>query len=140
MTRAGIYTLVKRCASRACIQAPSLQGKNVSPHVIRHTTASHLLQAGVDINTIRGWLGHVSLTTTNIYAEIDLTTKARALAACTVKRNGERFQFQKPLRSFTGMEKCKIGTKIPHHTITVTLPREIKREKKEIFINTSLVF
>ena len=48
------------------------------------TTATHLLRAGVDINTIRGWLGHVSLNTTNIYAEIDLETKARALAACSV--------------------------------------------------------
>ena len=51
----------------------------------RHTTASQLLQAGVDINTIRGWLGHVSLETTNIYAEINLETKARALATCEVE-------------------------------------------------------
>ena len=50
----------------------------------RHTTASHLLQSGVDINTIRGWLGHVSGTTTNVYAEINLETKARALAAYEV--------------------------------------------------------
>jgi site-specific recombinase XerD len=84
MTRSGIHTLVKRCAARACARAPSLLNKPVSPHVVRHSTASHLLQAGVDINTIRGWLGHVSLTTTNIYAEIDLETKARALAACAV--------------------------------------------------------
>jgi len=87
MTRSGIYTLVKRCANRACVQAPSLRGKTVSPHVIRHTTASHLLQAGVDINTIRVWLGHVSLSTTNIYAEIDLATKTRALAACTINED-----------------------------------------------------
>lgn len=85
MTRSGIHALVKRCASRACTVQPSLVGKNVHPHVIRHTTASLLLQAGVDINTIRGWLGHVSLTTTNIYAEINLQTKARALAACEVE-------------------------------------------------------
>ena len=84
MTRSGIHTLVKRCAARACARAPSLLNKSVSPHVVRHSTASHLLQAGVDINTIRGWLGHVSLTTTNIYAEINLETKARALAACAV--------------------------------------------------------
>ena len=84
MTRSGIHTLVKRCAARACARAPSLLNKPVSPHVVRHSTACHLLQAGVDINTIRGWLGHVSLTTTNIYAEIDLETKARALAACAV--------------------------------------------------------
>jgi len=65
--------------------APSMVGKNVHPHVIHHTTASLLLQAGVDINTIRGWLGHVLLTTTNIYAEINLETKARTLAACEVE-------------------------------------------------------
>jgi integrase/recombinase XerD len=50
--------------------------------VIRHSTATHLLRSGADINTVRAWLGHVSLTTTNIYAETDLETKARALAQC----------------------------------------------------------
>ena len=50
------------------------------PHVLRHTTAVHLLRAGVDINTIRAWLGHVSLDTTNVYAEVDLEMKARALS------------------------------------------------------------
>ena len=59
---------------------PLLAVLPVSPHSIRHTTATHLLRAGVDINTIRGWLGHVSLETTNIYAEIDLQMKAKALA------------------------------------------------------------
>ena len=59
---------------------PSLGDKRISPHVIRHTTATHLLQAGVDINTIRAWLGHVSIDTTSIYAETDLATKKRALA------------------------------------------------------------
>ena len=66
------------------MQVPSLQGKRVSPHTIRHTTATHLLRSGVDINTIRAWLGHVSLTTTNIYAEADLEMKAKALANCDV--------------------------------------------------------
>ena len=61
---------------------PSLGSKRVSPHTIRHTTASHLLRAGVDINTIRAWLGHVSLDTTNVYAETDLEMKAKALATC----------------------------------------------------------
>jgi site-specific recombinase XerD len=81
-TRFGIHTLVERHAGRACAQAPSLQTKRVSPHVIRHSTATHLLRAGVDINTVRAWLGHVSVNTTNIYAETDLETKARALATC----------------------------------------------------------
>jgi integrase/recombinase XerD len=82
ITRFGIHTMVERHASRATVQMPSLGTKRISPHVIRHTTATHLLRAGVDINTIRAWLGHVSLNTTNIYAETDLETKARALATC----------------------------------------------------------
>jgi integrase/recombinase XerD len=67
---------------------PSLQRKRVSPHTIRHTTATHLLRAGVDINTIRAWLGHASIETTNIYAEIDLATKAKALATCAIQPGG----------------------------------------------------
>jgi site-specific recombinase XerD len=58
---------------------PSLARKRISPHVIRHTTVTHLLRAGVDINTIRAWLGHVSIDTTNIYAEVDLERKAQML-------------------------------------------------------------
>lgn len=103
MTRSGIHTLVKRCAARAGARAPSLQGKTVSPHVIRHSTASHLLEAGVDINTIRGWLGHVSLSTTNIYAEINLETKARALATCAVSdatKTRKRWRDQPDLMQF----------------------------------------
>ena len=89
ITRFGIHTLVERYAFRACAQAPSLGTKQVSPHVIRHTSATHLLRSGVDINTVRAWLGHVSLTTTNIYAETDLETKARALAACAPEADGK---------------------------------------------------
>jgi hypothetical protein len=48
---------------------------------------AHLLRAGVDINTIRAWLGHVSLNTTNIYAEVDLEMKAKALANCEIRGN-----------------------------------------------------
>jgi site-specific recombinase XerD len=88
-TRSGIYGLVKRYAAQASHKIPAMAARRIGPHVIRHSTASHLLRAGVDINTIRGWLGHVSLDTTNIYAEIDLETKARALAACAIK-DGKR--------------------------------------------------
>jgi integrase/recombinase XerD len=82
MTRFGIHTLVARHAESAARRVPSIKTKRVSPHSIRHTTATHLLRAGVDLNTIRAWLGHVSLDTTNIYAETDLAMKAKALAAC----------------------------------------------------------
>jgi site-specific recombinase XerD len=82
ITRFGIHTMVERYVAKA--RLPSLAAKRISPHTIRHTTATHLLRAGVDINTIRAWLGHVSLDTTNIYAEIDLEMKAKALAKCEV--------------------------------------------------------
>ncbi len=84
ITRYGIHTLVERSARKLAPTIPSITKKRVSPHTIRHTTATHLLRAGVDINTIRAWLGHVSLSTTNIYAEVDLEMKAKALATCEV--------------------------------------------------------
>ena len=83
-TRFGVYRLVERCAARV----PELEGRTVTPHVVRHSSACHLLQSGVDINTIRAWLGHVSLDTTNIYAEIDLEMKARAMALCDAAEPG----------------------------------------------------
>jgi len=54
----------------------------ISPHVFRHTTAVHLLEAGVEVNVIRAWLGHQSLETTNRYAEVNLRTKMLALQTC----------------------------------------------------------
>jgi integrase/recombinase XerD len=87
LTRFGIHTLVKRYVERVSTRMPGLLAKRVSPHSIRHTCATHLLRAGVDINTIRAWLGHVSLDTTNIYAETDLEMKAAALAHCEIKSN-----------------------------------------------------
>ncbi len=84
ITRFGIHALVARTVAKAAETTPSLRQKRISPHTLRHTTAVHLLRSGVDINTIRGWLGHVSLETTNRYAEIDIETKAKALETCTV--------------------------------------------------------
>lgn len=85
LTRFGIHTMVKRYSRRVSAKMPGLTVKCVSPHSIRHTCATHLLRAGVDINTIRAWLGHVSLATTNVYAETDLEMKAAALAHCEVR-------------------------------------------------------
>src|SRR5204863_9936464 len=84
LTRFGIYNLVRRIVAQASLTMPSLKAKPISPHSVRHTAAVHLLRAGVDINTIRAWLGHVSLDTTNVYAEIDLEMKSKALARCEV--------------------------------------------------------
>jgi site-specific recombinase XerD len=96
ITRFGIYALVRRCAAQAAQRVPSIANKRVSPHVIRHTTAVHLLRAGVDINTIRAWLGHVSLDTTNVYAEVDLEMKAKALSECTVPDAPRRSWHRQP--------------------------------------------
>jgi integrase/recombinase XerD len=85
VTRFGVYHLVKRYVARAKSGLPSLEKKDVSPHTIRHTSATHLLRSGVDINTVRDWLGHVSVDTTNIYARVDLETKAKAIAHCEPK-------------------------------------------------------
>jgi site-specific recombinase XerD len=57
-----------------------LATRHISPHVIRHTTAMHLLQACVDISVIALWLGHESPATTHQYVEADLAMKERALA------------------------------------------------------------
>jgi ADP-ribosylglycohydrolase len=82
LTRFGVHDIVTRHARAAATSVPEMQKKKIGPHTIRHTTATHLLRAGVDINTIRAWLGHVSLDTTNIYAETDLDMKAKALGMC----------------------------------------------------------
>jgi site-specific recombinase XerD len=100
LTRFGVHTMVERYAARAAEKIPSVATKRVSPHTIRHTTATHLLRAGVDINTIRAWLGHVSLITTNVYAEVDLEMKAKALANCEVQVEGTS---QKPWREDKGL-------------------------------------
>ena len=84
ITRFGIYSLVERSVSKAAQSVPSLRSRPIHPHTIRHTSAVHLLRSGVDINTIRAWLGHVSLDTTNIYAEVDLEMKAKALKHCEI--------------------------------------------------------
>lgn len=86
LTRFGVHDIVTRHARTAAISVPEMQKKKVGPHTIRHTTATHLLRAGVDINTIRAWLGHVSLDTTNVYAETDLDMKAKALGMCELKQ------------------------------------------------------
>jgi len=84
MTRFGVHRIVKTHAKAAAKQVDSMHKKRISPHTMRHTTAVHLLRAGVDINTIRAWLGHVSLDTTHVYAEVDLEMKAKALACVDI--------------------------------------------------------
>jgi integrase/recombinase XerD len=76
LTRFGIYKIVRRHAGHLDDFRTS---RRVSPHIFRHTAAMHLLEAGVEVNVIRGWLGHADLATTNRYAEINTRTKLEAL-------------------------------------------------------------
>ena len=80
LTRFGVrYLLDKRVA--ACVDSvPTLRGKRIHPHSLRHTTAIHLLKAGVDFATISQWLGHATLIPTMEYARADIDTKRQALA------------------------------------------------------------
>jgi len=80
LTRFGIYKIVHR-HTRSLLK-PDESRRRISPHTFRHTSAVHLLESGVEANVIRGWLGHVSLETTNRYAEINIRMKEAALQAC----------------------------------------------------------
>jgi len=78
LSRSGITYLLRRAQRNSGVQPR--RAERLSPHVIRHTTAMHLLQSGVDITTIAAWLGHAQLATTYSYVEIDLRTKQAAIA------------------------------------------------------------
>ena len=114
--------MVRRYVSRLRSTNPSKAKKRISPHSIRHSTACHLLRAGVDINTIRGWLGHVSLDTTNVYAEIDLEMKAAALAKCDI---GEGAGLSGRRRSPDSRNSCVIW---PNENVALSLVNIQARE------------
>ena len=75
----GVRYKLAAYVEAAAKTTPSLRSKTVTPHSFRHATAVHLVSAGVDITVIRSWLGHVSLDTTNHYAQADLAAKRKAL-------------------------------------------------------------
>jgi site-specific recombinase XerD len=79
ITRFGVVTILKRHVTAATMQQASLATKRISPHTLRHTAAMHLLQSGVELNVIKSWLGHVSITTTSQYIEIDMAMKRQAI-------------------------------------------------------------
>jgi len=82
LTRFGIYKIVRRHGCAFDGPPVGSQRQRVTPHVFRHTTAVHMLEAGVEINVIRSWLGHASLTSTQRYAEVTAGLKAAALEIC----------------------------------------------------------
>jgi site-specific recombinase XerD len=84
LTRFGLYKRVRRLTDKLPIHNSTERPAHISPHVFRRTAATHLLDAGVDINVVRGWLGHSNLTTTNRYAEITTRMKAEAIRLCEI--------------------------------------------------------
>ncbi len=78
-TRFGIRTIVKKYLRLAARRCPSLAGKRLSTHSLRHTTACHLLESHVDPNVIKAWLGHASISSTSRYLDTDLNYKRRIL-------------------------------------------------------------
>lgn len=80
MSRWNVMQRLNRAVQVAAASCPDLATRQITPHMIRHTTAMHLLQAGVDISVIALWLGHESPATTHQYVEADLAMKERALA------------------------------------------------------------
>lgn len=83
LSRDAIEARLRHTSARAAGTCPSLAGKNVTAHTLRHTTAMRLLHAGVDATVIALWLGHENVTTTSIYIHADMTIKEQAIARAT---------------------------------------------------------
>jgi len=80
MTASNVTQRLDLAVKAACQAQPSLAARRISPHTIRHSTAMHLLQSGVQAEVIALWLGHESPTTTHQYVEANLAMKEKALA------------------------------------------------------------
>ena len=101
LSREGVDYLLQHARQRAIPACPSLATKHLTPHVVRHTTAMHLLQAGVDIATIALWLGHESIDTTHVYLQADLARQEQALEKLEPLAGAwKRFHADDPLLTF----------------------------------------
>ena len=101
LSREGVAYRLQHAVQRAVPVCPHLATKHVTLHVIRHSTAMHLLQAGVDIATIALWLGHESIETTHVYLQADLAMKEKALEKLApLEGVWKRFQAEDPLLTF----------------------------------------
>ena len=83
LSRDAVAARLTLHATTAAASCPSLTGKTITPHVLRHTAAMRLLAAGIDSTVIALWLGHESIDTTQVYLHADLTTQEHALDRTT---------------------------------------------------------
>jgi len=101
MSRFNVNKRLKLAVNRAIDEQPSIANKIVTPHILRHTTAMHLLQSGVPFNIIALWLGHESVNTTHRYVQADLAMKEKALSRLEpIETNPGRFQATDSLMAF----------------------------------------
>lgn len=102
MTRANAAQRLQAAVEVAAARCPELARRSITPHMIRHTTAMHLLQSGVDISVIALWLGHERPSTTHAYIELDLAMKDRALGHLREPARGGSARYRPPdgLRRF----------------------------------------
>ena len=85
LTASGFRFRLQQYVKAAAQHVPTLARKRITPHIFRHTTAVHLVAAGVDVTVIRSWMGHAQLDTTNHYAQANLETKRKALEQVDAK-------------------------------------------------------
>ena len=101
MTRYNVNKRLKLAVSHAIGKQPSIANKTITPHILRHTTAMHLLQSGVPFNIIALWLGHESVNTTHRYVQADLAMKEKALSRLEpIETSSDRFKVPDSLMAF----------------------------------------
>lgn len=101
LSRDAVERRIHLAATRARASCPSLRGKRVTTHTLRHTAAMRLLHAGVDTTVIALWLGHEQIATTNIYLHADMTIKENAIAKITPQEAvAGRYQPPDPVLAF----------------------------------------
>lgn len=100
MTRSNVTQRLQLAVEVAARKHPTLIDRAVTPHVIRHATAMHLPQSGVDITVIALWLGHEDTATTHMYVEADLSMKEQAVKLQPAGASAGRFRASDKLMSF----------------------------------------
>ncbi len=95
LSRDALERRIAKHTATAALSCPTLREKKVSPHVLRHSAAMRLLNAGVDTSVIALWMGHENVATTQVYIHADLALKERAIAR-TAPQDAPPGRYQPP--------------------------------------------